>query len=306
MVTQYQYDELMSKADLDELILMMEWTLRNAKDANCDVPQRSMIYKEDGRAAYFSMPAFSTDLQLFITKIATFKERAANDQFPSITSLVVAFEGINGQLLALLDGSAVTNIKCAALAALVTRHCSEDKPHHLAVLGSGTQARQQLWGMSTVRNIQRLTLWSRSHNNAHALAEEARIKWLPNCDIRVVCEPEEALREATLISTTTSSCQPIATFRKLLPGVHINCMGAHTPQSRELPRSVLEQATLIVENRCTACAEAGDLHQSALEVSELVNGPTHFHDSTVFSSTGYAVFDLITTAYLLSKLPKLI
>lgn len=302
MTVYYGYDELMAQVSLPELVDCMDLALRQGTEAHSDVPQRSMIYKDEGRSAYFSMPAFSADMQIFITKVATFKARAADDKFPSIQSVVVAFESENGELCALLDGAAITNIKCAAISALVTRYCSQDKPHHLAVLGSGVQARQQLWGLSSVRSIEKLSIWSRSRSNALRLGQEARELWLPDCEIRVVDDAEEAIQQASLIATTTASCQPIATFKSLKHGVHINCMGAHTPDSREIPREVLERSVLIVENRATACDEAGEWHRQATEVSSLVNGPSRVEDTTIFSSTGYAYYDLITTSYLLRKL----
>ncbi|RON72687.1 hypothetical protein BK671_01335 [Pseudomonas fluorescens] len=172
----------------------------------------------------------------------------------------------------------------------------------MAVMGSGIQARQQLWGLSSVRNIESLSLWSRSRQNALRIAQEARERWLPDCEIRVLDEPDEAIRNATLIATTTASCHPIARFDSLRKGVHINCMGAHTQEQREIPRHILEGSTLIVENRETACAEAGEWHRNAFEIPSLLNADSLLENTTIFSSTGHAFYDLVTTSYLLRKL----
>ncbi|MEA3234656.1 ornithine cyclodeaminase family protein [Pseudomonas mosselii] len=302
MVVYHDYDALMAQVCLPELVECMDLALRQKMDTQCEIPQRSMIYRDDGRSAYFSMPAFSADMQLFISKVATFKARSASDDFPSIHSVLVAFESETGKLSALLDGTAITNIKCAALSALVTRYCSLNTSHHLALLGSGVQARQQLWALSSIRTIEKLSIWSRSRNNALQLAREAAEIWLPNCKIEVLDDPEDALCQASLIATTTASCRPIAQFESLVPGVHINCMGAHTPESREIPRDVLQRSVLIVENQATACAEAGEWHRQAIEIGPLVNGPSRSDDTTIFSSTGYAFYDLVTACYLLNKL----
>lgn len=302
MAVYYDYNDLIPHFCISELVNHIEESVVSESAKHINVPQRNMIYKDDGHSAYFSMPALSDAHQLYITKVATFKARAANDKNPSINSVVVAFDSNSGKLSAIFDGTAITNIKCAAVSAYVTKYCTEDRPHTLAILGSGVQAQQQLKGLSSVRNITKLKLWSRTQSNATQLAAMAKQNWLPNCDISVVDHPEQALHDATIIATTTSSHVPIADFSSLRPDVHINCMGAHTPESREIPHQVLKHSTLIVEDIDTACAEAGEYHNNAIEIPSLARLPSVQEDMTIFSSTGHALYDLLTTSYLLQKL----
>jgi ornithine cyclodeaminase len=125
-------------------------------------------------------------------------------------------------------------------------------------------------------------------------------------EVRIApCESlDEAARDADVIGTATASTTPLASFSALSPGVHINCMGGHTTASRELPLELLRSSTLIVEHVPTAVAEAGPVHAHAISLGELVNqDPAALRTRrTVFSSTGHAVLDLITTAHLLREL----
>jgi ornithine cyclodeaminase len=98
----------------------------------------------------------------------------------------------------------------------------------------------------------------------------------------------------------------LARFSDLLPGVHINCMGGHTVESREVPLELLRASTLIVEDLPTAIAEAGEVHANAITLGQLVQGDSGPLRAvrTIFSSTGHAFLDVITTAHLLRELER--
>jgi ornithine cyclodeaminase/alanine dehydrogenase-like protein (mu-crystallin family) len=85
--------------------------------------------------------------------------------------------------------------------------------------------------------------------------------------------------------------------------VHINCMGAHTAESRELPVALLRSSVVIVEDVRTAIAEAGESHSGAVELATLLaemDGALAGR-RTIFASTGCAYLDLITCAYLVER-----
>src|SRR5262249_50693579 len=83
--------------------------------------------------------------------------------------------------------------------------------------------------------------------------------------------------------------------------VHINCVGAHTEGSREVPRELLQKSVLIVEDRPTAISEAGEIHRGAIEIKELpALDPSELRKRpSIFSSTGHAFLDLLATAHVL-------
>ena len=81
-------------------------------------------------------------------------------------------------------------------------------------------------------------------------------------------------------------------------------MGAHNPNSREVPKHVLNASLLIVEDIITAIEEAGELHRNAITVSQLhtIQQSNLQKEQTVFSSTGFALLDLITVDYIINNL----
>lgn len=297
----YSYDALWQAANLCDLADELDELVRHGAHQKITVPPREIIDVEGDQGICLSMPAVSSQHGLYINKVATIFERLADDPRPRIHALVTAFSARTGELLALLDGAAVTNIKCAAVSALVTRYCSADNAEVLAVIGAGVQARQQVHAVCAVRRIREIRLHARNPARLRAFAEEVQAEFGERAKVVVAASVDEAVAGADVISTATASSDPIGRFAHLKPAVHINCMGGHTVTSRELPREVIESAVLVVEDVATAVAEAGKHHRDALGLDKLVSHASDDLKSrmTVFSSTGHAFLDLVTVAYLL-------
>jgi ornithine cyclodeaminase/alanine dehydrogenase-like protein (mu-crystallin family) len=121
----------------------------------------------------------------------------------------------------------------------------------------------------------------------------------------------EALREADIVSTATTSAAPVFSDRDLKPGVHINAIGSYKPHIREIPGETVLRARVFVDQRRACLEEAGDLiiplrqgligddHIRA-EIGEVLAGlkPGRGSDDevTLFKSVGNAVLDLAVAA----------
>ena len=75
---------------------------------------------------------------------------------------MLLFDGETGQLRALLDGSAVTAIRTAAVSAVATRALARPDAKELAILGAGVQARSHLEAMAALGRFERARVWSRT------------------------------------------------------------------------------------------------------------------------------------------------
>lgn len=304
MAAFYPYSVLSARGNLPRLVRELEAALEEGQHERMRVPLREVISLEQPRAAFLSMPAVSDYFGLYINKVATVFERSAADTLPTVNAVVAAFSARTGELLAMLDGAAVTNLKCAAVSALVTDRCARPEARVLAIAGAGVQARQQAVAVCSVRPIQEVRIWARSAPRGAAFAAELRA--LLGKEVQVLtCESlEEAIRTADVIGTATSSKTPLGSFAELSPTVHVNCMGGHTVESREVPLELLRASTLIVEERAIAIAEAGAVHANAIPLGELIQREREPLQAcrTIFSSTGHAFLDVITTAHLLREL----
>ncbi|MFP1623726.1 ornithine cyclodeaminase family protein [Streptomyces sp. 5K101] len=283
-------------ADVAAVAALMRESLRSGAVRRMIVPLRQFV--DDGHGTRFlSMPAVSPDHRLCVNKTATITDGPG----PTVTSVVPVFSTVTGESLGVLDGVAVTNLKCAAVTAVVTDHCAARDSAVLGIVGSGVQAWEQYLGVSAVREITEVRVHSRTTAHAEMLCE--RIRRVAGRIRAVVCaSAEEATSGADVVSTATTSALPLPIAADLPEHVHINCMGAHTTESRELPRSLMAAATLIVEDIDIAVAEAGEIHRTAIDLESLETGGHTGLDGrpTVFSSTGHASLDLITCAHLLA------
>lgn len=282
--------------DVLQLARELEAAYRAGVPARMQVPMRLAMADA---VTCVAMPALAPELDLYVTKLATIAP--AGEARPAITAVVVAFSSRTGALRAILDGAHVTSLKCAAVSALVTDRCAAPDARVLALAGTGAQARAQVRAVCAVRPITALRVSSGTPGRAAAFAAELRGE-LPDLDISAV-PLADAVRGADVIATATLATTPLGAFADLAPHVHINCMGGHTPAARELPRELLQTSTLIVEHRPTAIAEAGPLHADALELADLLAAPDLRRTRTIFSSTGHAALDVLTTAHLLRELP---
>ncbi|HEU5269372.1 MAG TPA: hypothetical protein VFU36_05550 [Jatrophihabitans sp.] len=266
------------------------------------VPPRETVTDPAG-TRFISMPAVSADYDLYVNKTATIVAPGAPGSAATVSSVVPMFSVSTGRFLGVLDGNTVTNVKCAAVTALVTDRCAAPDAPVLGIIGSGVQARQQYLGVSAVRTVAEVRIHSRRADRAARFAREVEaLAARGGRAVRtVVCETaEQASRGVDVLATATTSAVPLPLSAELPEHVHVNCMGAHTVDSRELPAELLRTSLVIVEDLATALAEAGPLHSAAVELDllETAAADGFANRRTVFSSTGCAYLDLITCACL--------
>jgi ornithine cyclodeaminase/alanine dehydrogenase-like protein (mu-crystallin family) len=192
---------------------------------------------------------------------------------------------------ALLDGTELTAIRTAAVSALATDRLARPDARTLVVFGAGTQARAHVAAMRAVRPIEAVTIVGRDPARARALGEE----------LGAAVAGPEAVAGADIVCTCTTSAQPLFDGARLAPGTHVNAIGAYRADLRELDDATMRRATVVVETRAAALAEAGDVIQAGLapgaliELADVVRGtaaPRAPGAITVFKSVGLALEDL--------------
>jgi len=213
---------------------------------------------------------------------------------------VTLFDGETGVPTAILNGSAVTAIRTAAVTALATRLLAREDAQTLAILGSGVQARAHLRALSEVRPFTAVRVHSPNAEHARAFAAETGAD--------AATSAEEAVDQADVVVLATNSKDPVLECAWLAPGTHVNAIGASIPSARELDTATIAVSELFVDSRESAANEAGDyrlaLQEKAIpgpehilaELGEVVIG-AHLGRSapdalTVFRSLGLAVEDL--------------
>ena len=78
-------------------------------------------------------------------------------------------------------------------------------------------------------------------------------------EIHVASSPAEALKQADVICTATTSTRPVFDDADLKPGAHINAVGAYTPEMQEIPAETVQRSKVVIDHQQASMAEAGDL-----------------------------------------------
>jgi ornithine cyclodeaminase len=218
---------------------------------------------------------------------------------------VTLFDGEAGVPTAILDASAVTEIRTAAVTAVATGLLARADARTLAVLGAGVQGRAHLTSLAGVRDFEQVRVYSPTRAHAQALAERAT---LPGAQVSAADTAQEAVSGADVVVTATNSREPVFAHAWLKPGAHVNAVGASTPQAREIDTATVAASAMFCDSRESVRHEAGEfqlaLREGAItgeehiraELGEVLAGsaPGRRDDGelTLFRSLGIGVEDL--------------
>jgi ornithine cyclodeaminase len=221
---------------------------------------------------------------------------------------VTLFDGETGEVRALMNASAITAIRTAAVSAVATRLLAREDARELGVLGAGVQARSHLEALRLVRDFDHVRIYSPTVEHAALLAEEAGAE--------AVGSAEEAVRGADVVVAATSSSEPVLEREWLKQGAHVNSVGGRPPVMLELDTATIADSSFFVDRRESAEAEAGDYREALesgaigsghikAEIGEVLIGAapgrTTPDELTVFRSLGLAVEDLAAAEYVVRR-----
>ncbi|MBX0330219.1 ornithine cyclodeaminase [Oscillochloris sp. ZM17-4] len=285
------------------------------------VPLRTPIEIPEREAVSLFMPAriAGPAAALGMKVVNVFPQNARGLAQPTIYALVSLFDPETGRPLAVLDGTYLTSLRTGAASGVATRHMARADASCLAVFGAGAQALPQILAVCAVRPIRTVWIVNRSRDRAALMAARLRGEGYKG-DVLIAPSVAQALAEADVICTATSSETPLFADSDLRPGTHINAVGAYKPTMAEVPAETVARARLIVDQRAAAWAEAGDLIQARAaglideghvvgEIGEVAGGalPGRTSDDqiTMFKSVGNAVQDLAVGALAIARAAEL-
>jgi ornithine cyclodeaminase/alanine dehydrogenase-like protein (mu-crystallin family) len=304
------YDEVSRLLPMDECIEVMEEALAALARGEMFLPLRFVVRPPNAAGFIGLMPAYrGGDSPAFGLKaINVIPDNPRLRGLDAHQGGVLLSDGDSGEPVAFLNASAITEIRTAAVSAVATRALAREDARELAILGAGVQARSHLEAMRAVRTFERVRIYSRTPEHARSLAEEGGAS--------AVDSAEEAVRDADVVVTATSSAEPVLVRAWLKSGVHINAVGAGLPHMRELDTQTVVDAAFFTDRRESAENEAGDyllaLKEGAIgpehiraELGEVVAGmaPGRRSDDeiTIFESLGLAIEDLAAADHVVRR-----
>ncbi len=168
IVNQRQVHELLP---MRECIDVMADVLRDLTGGGCILPLRQIMWLKEKVGALGLMPAYWERADVIGLKAVTFFPGNEGTELDSHQGAVLLYDARRGTLLAMIDATAITAIRTAAVSGVATRELARDDAATLAILGSGVQARMHLDSMLQCRSITRARVFSKTPKQAAAFAE---------------------------------------------------------------------------------------------------------------------------------------
>jgi ornithine cyclodeaminase/alanine dehydrogenase len=306
-------DQVASLLTMAECIEAVERAFAELASGTAVLPLRASIPSPGGISLY--MPAYLRDGQALACKVvAVFKDNPKKHRLPTITATVLLQEAETGRVCCIMDGEYLTAVRTGAASGVATRHLARREPGQTAaIFGAGVQGRMQLEGVAEVRRLSRAWVYDPDAEAASRFAREMSRRL--DLEVAVASGPSEAAR-ADILCTATTSPRPVFDGRQVREGAHVNAIGSHTPEARELDGELIRRARLVGDSREACFRESGDI---VLPLREGLIGEGHFHaelgeivsgrkpgrlsarEITVFKSNGLAIQDAAAASLVYRK-----
>ena len=253
-------------------------------------------------ASLLLMPAWRVGQRIGVKLVTVFPgNRSRNER--AVAAVYALFDATTARRshfsMARIDGA--PNGGCIGYAA---RRLARDDAHHLVMVGAGRLARGSIEAHSLVRDIDRISLWSRTAKHAEAAAAEMARDGLP---VRACSDLEAAVHEADIVCARRSRRRRWSMANGFDPARTSIWSVRSRAHMRETDDALMRRADLIVvDDREAALAEGGDVVQAiasgAISGADIVaelrdfargahRGRTRAGEITVFKSVGFALED---------------
>lgn len=290
---------------MDETIAAVEKAFYDHGMGQTQMPPKSYLYfsKYDGDLR--TMPAYLEGCDQAGVKIVNVHAANPKIGLPAVMALLTLISPKNGVPLAIMGATFLTAMRTGAAGALAARHLARQDSRVVGMIGAGVQAGAQLLGLSRHFNIEQVRVFDTSEERSRSLETDSR-EFL-DCEFMICTKPQEA-SQCDILVTTTPSRRPVVKGDWILPGTHINAIGADARGKQELESSLTKTAKVFVDDMAQA-VHSGEVNvpisQGILlpeeifaQIGEVLAGKKPGRESeteiTIFDSTGLGIQDVAT------------
>jgi len=226
-------------------------------------------------------------------------------------SVVMLFSSLDGHLLSIIEADWLGRMRTGATSGLATKYLARQDASVVGLIGAGKQAYTQVMGVCAVRQVRAVYVYSRRLFECEKFCNEMMHRL--SIEVRPVASARQAIEDADIVITATTSPEPVLPGDWLKSGCHINAIGSNWANRRELDLATLQRSSVIVtDSQEQARAEAGDFIIPAnaglfdwSRVSDLANVVAHHaprrelsSDITLYKGVGIALEDVATAAHV--------
>jgi alanine dehydrogenase len=296
------------------------------------LPQRTAIRIPEHGGIHLTMPAYVGDAPparnaatgpspsggssgepalggaLAVKVVSVYPENPGRYSLPTTIGTLLLQDPRCGALLAVMDAGFLTAMRTGAASGSATRRLAREDARTVGLFGAGVQGRTQLLGVHAVRRIERVLVCDPSREARDRFVQEMGTR----LSVRVeATDDARACASCDIVITASSSKSPVFDGSWLVPGAHVNCVGSHSPDARELDTEAVRRCRIVCDHVPARLAEDADfmvpiregaIRETDFEVSlgEVITGSKPGRRSreeiTLFKSGGLAVQDAVTAA----------
>lgn len=309
---------LLTRKDVGKVLTMkdtiaaVEEGFRQLALGNVIMPQRTAIRIAEHHGIHLGMPAYVGGIgdggSLALKVVTVYPDNQSKFGLPTTIGTLLLNDPRTGVLVAIMDAGFLTAMRTGAVSGVATKYLARGDACSVGIFGAGVQARTQLMAMCEVRPIERAQVcdpWQEGRDRFAAEMSERLSIPVEATDSPQACVDND------IVIAASSSGEPIFEGSWLAPGTHINGIGSHSPDTRELDTVAIQRSKVVPDLAAACLVEAGDL---IIPIKEGAITEDHIHASlgdvvaglkpgresddeiTLFKSVGLAVQDAATAA----------
>ena len=305
---------LLSRKDVESVLTMrdsiegVEQAFKEHGLGTVNMPLRTAIRIEKQKGLVLFMPAYIEGMAaLGIKVVAVYADNPIKHNLPTILGTVLLNDPKSGELLSVMDGAFLTAMRTGAASGVATKYLARKDSKEVGIIGTGVQGRTQVAAVCEVRTIQKVKAYDVARDRCISFCKEIsnqfKVQAIP------VDSPEQTVRNSDILIASSTSKTPVVNGEWLAEGTHINGIGSHTPDARELDATTIRRSKVIVDSRDAALKEAGDImipisqglitaDHAYAELGEIITGKKvgrqNEKEITLFKSQGLAIQDVST------------
>ena len=308
--------QVASILDMRTTIEIVEKAFAELYEGTAVMPLRTPILVPNSNGVALFMPAYMKNIGALGAKIVTvFKDNPKEFKLPTVLGTITILDEKTGKALSIMDGGFITAMRTGAVSGIATKYMANPDAKIASIIGSGIQAKAQVWATCEVKKFDKYYVFSLDHpdnidNFCSEMQEKHNVRFIRANAI------EEAVCEADVLTLATSAANPIIDGDWIKSGCHINGIGAHAPLMREIDEKTILKSRIIADQTTACLAEAGDIiipikegkcNESIIKgdlggvITGRIAGRDTHSEITIFKSVGLAIQD-VSTALAVYKL----
>lgn len=315
---------LLSREDIKKVFTMKDAIEADKKafqlvvEGKCDAPLRTNIQAPKHEGCFLFMPAYVEEMDTASLKIINIFPHNIDNGIPSSPAQVLLIDGKTGIVIAVLDGTYVTQLRTGAASGAAFDVLARKDARIGALIGTGGQAATQLEAMLAARDIKEVRVFDLNYDRTKEFADRMQEE-LASYGAQIIAAKtsDEAVEGADLLITVTPSSKPVFDASKVKEGATISCVGAYQPHMQEMDPAILKRASKIYfDSKEAVLSESGDilipLEQGTITEADFtgdlgnvikgeLTGRASDDEIIVFETVGVATQDLVAARTIYDK-----